>query len=74
MKKVLDNATEGFIWFSLGSVIVPKIITPDLIKIYVKAFSKTKYKVIWKFDEPVENLPDNVILTSWLPQVPVLGN
>ena len=38
------------------------------------AFSKLKQRVIWKFEkEDLPNIPENVLISKWLPQSDILG-
>lgn len=74
LKEFMDNAQNGVIYFSLGSNIRSEEVPIEIKKSFVKAFSKLKQKVLWKWDEPtIENLSDNVRLSTWYPQNDILG-
>lgn len=40
---------------------------------FVNAFAAIPQRVIWKFEEPIEDITDNVLLSSWIPQRDILG-
>lgn len=76
LEKILDGATDGFILFSLGSVITPTTMPPALGRTFTTAFSRlAKYKIIWKWSgEPLAGLPSNVVQIKWVPQIPLLAH
>ncbi|KAI5706297.1 hypothetical protein M8J75_006741 [Diaphorina citri] len=76
LKKTLDAATNGFILFSLGSVITPKTIPPELLNNLLQVFTKLSHlTILWKWSgQPLSGLPRNVVQQKWVPQVPVLAH
>lgn len=42
-------------------------------KIFKETFAEIPQAVIWKFEEQVEGLSDNVMVSSWVPQREILG-
>lgn len=74
LQKVLDNAKDGVIYFSLGSNIKSKDMPEEKRKFIMKKLSQLKETVIWKFEDPtLPGKPDNVIINKWLPQNDILG-
>jgi hypothetical protein len=72
-QQYLDNATDGAIVFSMGSVIQANKWPQEKREALINAFSKLKQKVIWKYEnETIPNKPDNVMITSWIPQRDIL--
>lgn len=41
---------------------------PEMRQVFLRVFASLKEKVIWKFDDTIENLPSNIMLGKWLPQ------
>lgn len=41
--------------------------------VLISAFTKLPYKVIWKFEEAIDDLPANVMIVKWMPQQDILG-
>lgn len=75
LQKLLDNAKDGVIYFSLGSNFKASNVPKEIIQTFTKAFSKLKQKIIWKWEEDeLPGKPDNVHIAKWLPQQDILGN
>ncbi|KAK4872337.1 hypothetical protein RN001_014366 [Aquatica leii] len=73
LKTVLDSATNGFIYFSLGSNVKSKDLPDALRQAILETFAELPYTVLWKYE--LENLygkPKNVFISKWVPQVDVL--
>ncbi|KAF2901095.1 hypothetical protein ILUMI_05090 [Ignelater luminosus] len=69
LQQHLDNATQGFIYFSLGSNVKSKDLPDNLKTVFLESFSELPYKVLWKFElEDLPGKPDNVIISKWFPQ------
>lgn len=41
---------------------------PEMRSIFTRVFASLKEKVIWKFDDAIDNLPSNVLIRNWFPQ------
>lgn len=68
------SGKDGFILFSLGSVVQAKEMPESTRKVFLNVFSRLKQRVIWKWEtEEMPDLPKNVKLSKWLPQQDVLG-
>lgn len=75
LKKMLDDAKDGFVLFSLGSVITPKTLPPNLRQSYFEAFRRIKLTILWKWSgDPMPDLPRNVIQRKWIPQKQTLDH
>ncbi|XP_046750709.1 UDP-glucosyltransferase 2-like [Diprion similis] len=75
LQKTLDEATQGFVYMSLGSNIKSNTLSKNVRDAFITAFSKLPYKVIWKFeDDQLEGKPDNVIILKWAPQQAILAH
>ena len=73
--KFLDSAKEGVIYVSFGSVIQASQMSDEKRRIFLNSFRKLKQKVLWKWEtEHMEGLPDNVMLSKWLPQQEILAH
>ncbi|KAK7863669.1 hypothetical protein R5R35_006195 [Gryllus longicercus] len=75
LKKYLDDAPEGVIYFSLGSN-ARSIDMPEAMRnAILKSFSKLKQKVLWKWEaDTLPGQPKNVRLGKWLPQHDILAH
>lgn len=74
-QEFLDSATDGAILFSMGSIIKGTQWSDEYREAFIKAFGKLKQKVIWKYEADVlPNKPDNVMISSWVPQRDILAH
>ncbi|ENN83023.1 hypothetical protein YQE_00614, partial [Dendroctonus ponderosae] len=74
IQKFLDSATDGAIYFSMGSNLKSKDIPPERRQILLNVLGKLKMKVLWKFEEDLPGRPANVMIRSWLPQQDILAD
>ncbi|XP_034654250.1 UDP-glucuronosyltransferase 2C1 [Drosophila subobscura] len=75
LQEFLDGATEGAIYFSLGSQVRSADLPPEKLKIFLDVFGSLKQRVLWKFeDEAMPNLPSNVKVQNWMPQGDILAH
>ncbi|XP_028132189.2 UDP-glucosyltransferase 2-like isoform X2 [Diabrotica virgifera virgifera] len=72
LQDYLDSATEGCIYFSLGSNTKSAFMGEKKIKIIMEALGELPYKVLWKFEDEGVVVPKNIKLVSWVPQQDVL--
>ena len=73
--KFLDDAKEGVIYVSFGSVLRASFMSEDKRKLFLNVFKGLKQKILWKWEtEEMEDKPDNVMLSKWLPQQEVLAH
>lgn len=71
----LDSASDGVILFSMGSIIQSHKWPIEKREALVRAFSKIKQKVIWKYEnETLPGKPENVMISSWVPQNEILAH
>ncbi|XP_012260499.2 uncharacterized protein LOC105688622 [Athalia rosae] len=75
LKNILDQATEGFVYMSLGSNVKSRALPAATKNEFMAAFAKLPYKVLWKFEEDdLPGKPDNVIIMKWTPQQAILAH
>nr|QIK00373.1 UDP-glycosyltransferase [Xylotrechus quadripes] len=74
LKKIMDNATEGVIFFALGTNARSDHLGAKTIQALLEAFSQLKQTVVWKFESELKNKPKNVFISKWLPQNDILGH
>lgn len=58
----------GVIYLSLGSVGQPFSMPSQYRQVLTQALGKLDQRVIWRYKDEVDNLPDNVLVREWLPQ------
>ncbi|XP_052859848.1 UDP-glycosyltransferase UGT5-like [Anopheles cruzii] len=75
LQTFIDDATDGVIYFSLGTNLRSADLPPEKLAVILSVFGRMKQRVVWKFeDERIKNLPPNVLVRSWLPQSDILGH
>lgn len=75
IKNWLDSNPHGAILFSLGTNLNSSDIPPIKLNALVKAFSKLKQNILWKFENSsLSGLPRNVKISKWLPQDDILAH
>ncbi|KOB70242.1 UDP-glucosyltransferase [Operophtera brumata] len=72
LKKLMDEAKHGVIYFSMGSNLKSKDLPEQLKKDLLKVFGTLKQTVLWKFEEVLPDLPKNVHILKWAPQQSIL--
>ncbi|KAL0129001.1 hypothetical protein PUN28_004006 [Cardiocondyla obscurior] len=75
VKQFLDNATEGFIYVSLGTNVKWEELPNNTFEAFVEAFSAVPHKIIWKLNPDL--LPkkfENILALNWLPQQSILAH
>ena len=72
----INSAEAGVILFSLGCTgFSAKDFPAEVTSSFISAFAKLKQKVIMRFDPAlIQNVPDNVIVSNWVPQQEILGD
>ncbi|XP_046993823.1 UDP-glucuronosyltransferase 2B31-like [Schistocerca americana] len=71
----LDGATEGAIYFSLGTNVLSSTMPPEKRRAFLDAFSQLPQSVLWKWEkDDATDLPPNVRMSKWLPQQSVLAH
>ncbi|XP_047491391.1 UDP-glycosyltransferase UGT5-like [Penaeus chinensis] len=66
--------SEGVVYFSLGSVAQGQSMPKKYRDMFVEAFKQLKQRVIWKYEEALEGVSDNVLMRKWLPQQDILAH
>ncbi|XP_018334023.2 UDP-glucuronosyltransferase 2B15-like [Agrilus planipennis] len=76
LKEYMDDASDGVIYFSLGSICQSKDMAPETRDIILRVFSKLKQKVVWKWEDQNSTftLPPNVRFEKWVPQQDILAH
>ncbi|XP_045504394.1 UDP-glycosyltransferase UGT5-like [Colias croceus] len=74
LKKLMDNAEHGVIYFSMGSNLRSDTLPEKTIQNLLKIFGELKQTVIWKFERDLPKRPKNVHNTHWAPQQGILAH
>ncbi|XP_069670446.1 UDP-glucosyltransferase 2-like [Periplaneta americana] len=71
LQTYLDEAKEGVVYFSMGSIIRSETFTETKLRAFIDAFSQLPQRVLWKSGN-ISGLPTNVKTAAWLPQLEIL--
>ncbi|CAB3233305.1 unnamed protein product [Arctia plantaginis] len=74
LENLLSNAKHGVIYFSMGSNIKSKDMPIELKRGILKVFGNMKQTIIWKFEEVLSDVPENVHILRWAPQQSILAH
>ncbi|KAJ0180206.1 hypothetical protein K1T71_003610 [Dendrolimus kikuchii] len=74
LQEILDNSTKGIIIFSLGTDINTMALPLKMKWKLMDVFGELDQTVIWKVDEYMEDLPQNVLAVKWMPQKNILNH
>ncbi|XP_041981575.1 UDP-glucosyltransferase 2-like [Aricia agestis] len=74
LKKILDEASQGLIYFSMGSNLKSKTLPTKVKNDLLKMFGQLKQTVLWKFEDDLPNRPKNVHIVHWAPQQSILAH
>lgn len=75
IETILDNATDGAIYFSMGSNLLSRTIPQEKLEAILRAFEGMNETIIWKFEEEnLPNKPKNLHIFKWLPQQAILAH
>jgi len=74
LQEFMDSATDGVVLVSFGSSLKPDQMPEEKVQVFIDTFKQLGMKVIWKWDAEMPGLPDNILLSSWLPQQDLLAH
>lgn len=74
LQNFLDYASDGVIYFSMGSVLQSSDLPDYKRDAFLEAFSELKQRVLWKWEtDALPAQPGNVRVSKWFPQADILG-
>lgn len=74
MKRFINDAKDGVILVSMGSMFRTESLPENIRTAFEKAFRRLPQRIIWKWENENRNINSRKILyMKWLPQRDVLG-
>lgn len=70
----IDGAEHGIVLFTMGFIFNPTIVPKAQLDALLSAFARLPQRVIVKFDSPIENAPENVLVLPFVPQQDILAH
>jgi len=75
LKQWIENSKDGFVYFSLGSILKSDLLPHEKQDAIFKSFGKLKQRVLVKWDGKVpSSAPKNCRFEKWVPQQAVLAH
>ena len=75
LKEYMDSHTEGVVYVSFGSLFKSSAMMPEKKTIFYEAFRELNVSIIWKWDDDnISSIPENVMVSKWLPQNDLLAH
>ncbi|XP_047107072.1 UDP-glucosyltransferase 2-like [Schistocerca piceifrons] len=75
IKKFLDEAEDGVIYFSLGSNVRSNAMPDWKRQAFIETFRELPQRVLWKWEnDSLPGQPDNLMVSKWLPQQDILAH
>ncbi|KAK7863663.1 hypothetical protein R5R35_006190 [Gryllus longicercus] len=75
LQKLLDEASDGVIYFSLGTNVKSTLLPERIRNNILKSLSKLKQKILWKWEnETLPGKPANIYISKWFPQSDILAH
>lgn len=64
----------GFVYVSMGSAVKADNMPEQAKRLFLQVFEQLPYQVLWKWESEMDDLPENVMISKWLPQQDILGH
>uniref|UniRef100_A0A182QG12 UDP-glucuronosyltransferase n=1 Tax=Anopheles farauti TaxID=69004 RepID=A0A182QG12_9DIPT len=75
IRKYIDDAPHGVIYFSMGSMLKGRHFPEEKRAAFVNVFRGLRENVIWKYEnDSLPNRPPNVLIKAWMPQSDILAH
>ena len=75
LQEYMDSHPEGVVYVSFGSLFKASAMMPEKKTIFYEAFKELNVSIIWKWeDDNISNMPENVMVSKWLPQNDLLAH
>ncbi|XP_066906305.1 UDP-glycosyltransferase UGT5-like [Halyomorpha halys] len=75
LKDILDNANNGAVFLSFGSLFRGKALESRVLSVLFETFSQLNLVLLMRWHtEDIPNKPKNVIIKTWMPQPSILAH
>nr|ATN96049.1 UDP-glucuronosyl transferase 344B7 [Myzus persicae] len=68
----IEQSPHGVVYFTFGSTVKMASLPENTKKAFMDALAQIPQRVLWKYEDDIENLPKNVMIKKWLPQREIL--
>ncbi|XP_001950151.1 UDP-glucuronosyltransferase 2B18 [Acyrthosiphon pisum] len=68
----IEQSPHGVVYFTFGSTVKMTSLPEHIKKAFMDALAQIPQRVLWKYEDEMENIPKNVMVKKWLPQREIL--
>lgn len=68
----IEQSPRGVVYFTFGSTVKMSSVPKHIKQAFIEAFGQIPQRVLWKYEEEIENKPNNIMIKKWLPQRDIL--
>ena len=73
LKRNMDASERGVIYISFGTNVLPRMLPEEKIKTMISVLSNMPYNVMWKWNQDLPGLGNNINISKWYPQADLLS-
>jgi len=70
----IEQSKHGVVYFTFGSTVRMTSLPKHIKKAFIDALTQIPQRVLWKYEDEIENIPNNFMIKKWLPQREILCN
>ncbi|VVC43587.1 Hypothetical protein CINCED_3A013384 [Cinara cedri] len=70
----IEDSPHGVILFTFGSTVLMSSLPNHMKTVIIEALAQLPQRVLLKYEDEMENKPDNVMIRKWLPQRDILAH
>nr|ASX93996.1 UDP-glycosyltransferase UGT42D1 [Zygaena filipendulae] len=74
LKTFMENANNGVIYISFGSLVKDTDLTPEKIQAILDTIIEMPQRFVWKLNDKSKAIKDKLYCSEWLPQIDILGH
>lgn len=68
----IEQSPHGVIYFTFGSTIKMSSMPEQIKKALLETFAQIPQRILWKYENELEDIPKNMMIRKWLPQRDIL--
>ncbi|XP_001948228.2 UDP-glucuronosyltransferase 2C1-like [Acyrthosiphon pisum] len=68
----IEQSQHGVVYFTFGSTVRMSSLPKHIKKAFMDALAQIPQRVLWKYEDEIENKPKNLMIKKWLPQREIL--
>jgi len=69
----IEDSPHGVIYITFGSVVTMSTLPKHIRNAFKEALAQVPQRVLWKYEDEMEDKPKNVMIKKWFPQRDILS-